>query len=558
MISNRVSDPLTVEQALSSEQASQWQEAMKTEITQLICNNTWTVCELPANRKAIDNKWVFKTKTNSDGSIERFKARLVAKGYSQVPVIDYNETFAPVAKYKSMRTLLAIATIYNYEVEHLDVETAFLNASLNEELYMKLPKGYEQYTNGGVQLVCRLHKSIYGLKQASNEWNKELDNTIRSFGFTQCVTEPCVYYRLSDSNETIILLIFVDDIIAIYCSEDSKEWFEVKNNFMNKYKMKDLKKASFVLGMKIERNIGHLKLSHQSHIESMLSNFKMQDCKAKLTPSEVSKLSNELCPQSYEQEKGSKQMLSEYQSIVGALMYVAISTRPDIMHSVCAVSKYVCNPGTAHMIAAKRVLRYLQGTTEIGLNYESKQSKQNVGINDCDEHSKKMIDLVGYCDADWGGDLDDRRSTTGFVIKINNNTVHWTSKRQRTVALSTAEAEYMAICEVSKEITWLVSFLTELKFGFKTIPTVYSDNQSAIAMTKLEKFHNQSKHISIRYHFIKEKVKNLQLQLKYIESGKQQADILTKSLGKNLFVQFRSAIMNEAEVSAAYGGCVKN
>ena len=289
-------DPLSVEEALNSNRAKVWKIAMDKKIKQLNDNRTWTLCELPKNRKAIGNKWVFKTKLNSDGTIEREKARLCAQGFSQVPYVDFVETFAPVMMYKSLRILLAISTIKSYEIKHLDVQTAFLNATLKEEVYMKQPIDYELKSKDGKDLVCKLNKSIYGLKQASNEWNREVSITIESSGFTRCKSDTCVYWKPVSNGNIIILAIFVDDIIVIHSREDNDEWNKLKQNFEQKYKVKDNTNSNFLLGTKIERGNKSMRITQELQIAKTLKQFDMENCKAKGTSSETLRLTQSDCP----------------------------------------------------------------------------------------------------------------------------------------------------------------------------------------------------------------------------------------------------------------------
>ena len=523
-----VQDPLTVEEAFCSARAEKWKMAMNEEMKQLENNDTWTLCELPSDRKAIDNKWVFKTKLNSDGSIEREKARLVAKGYSQIEHVDFTETFAPVMKYKSLRILLAIATIKNYEIEHLDVQTAFLNAKLKEEIYMNQPEFYERKSRSGKELVCKLNKSIYGLKQASNEWNKEISNTIKSFNFNQSKSDTCVYWKQSINNNIIILAIFVDDIIAIHSVQDNDEWDEIKEKFKKKYKIKDNKNANFILGMKIKKGINSLTITQELKINKILKDFEMDFCKSKETPSELLKLSAADCAVTEDDKMKMEQL--PYKSLVGNVLYLSICTRPDISYSVNRVSRFMKNPGEKHWIACKRILRYLKSTPGLGLHYQNNRTD-------------KRIQLSAYCDADWAGDVDDRKSTTGYIIKINDCLVNWVSKKQSTVSLSSAEAEYMSISTTIQEMKWIRSLLNELNILSDDVPILFYDNQSAIAISENDKFHNRTKHIDIRHHYIRETIKNKEVELKWIESEEQDADILTKSLAKPLFEKLRSRIM---------------
>jgi hypothetical protein len=254
----------------------------------------------------------------------------------------------------------------------------------------------------------------------------------------------------------------------------------------------------------------------------------MINCKSRDTPSEIEKLTEVDCPTTEVEIMKMKQL--PYESLVGNVLYLSICTRPDISYSVNRVSRFMKNPGKNHWIACKRILRYLKSTPQLGLQYRNDQNDNE-------------IELTGYCDADWAGDVDDRKSTTGYVIKINDCLINWVSKKQSTVSLSSAEAEYMSISATIQEMKWIKNLLSELDVLSDRTPILYCDNQSAIAISENDKFHNRTKHIDIRHHYIRDAVKNKEIQLQWIESKNQQADILTKSLTKPLFVKMRTMIM---------------
>ena len=371
------------------------------------------------------------------------------------------------------------------------------------------------------------------MKQASNEWNKEIDRTIQSFGFNQCKSDNCVCWKRSGTDELIILALFVDDIVIIHSANDNNEWKQLKAKFMAKYKMTDNKNAQFILGMKLERASDSLTITQELQINKVLKQFNMEDCKMKSTPSEVLKLTAADCPTT-EQDKSAMQSVP-YMSMVGSMMYISLCNRPDIAYCANSVSRFSQNPGERHWIACKRILRYLKGTATLGLKYYKNQPTDR-------------IELAGYCDADWAGDVDDRKSTTGFVIRINECTVHWGSKKQSTVALSSAEAEYMGICTAATELKWFRNLLNELNLVTDEIPILYCGNQSAIAISENDKLHNRTKHIDIRHHFVREMVKTKQIKLKWIESGKQLADILTKNLSVKQFKELRVKLMNDGGI----------
>lgn len=522
-----IEEPLTYEEAMNGEEARLWKKAADKEMNSLIENNTWTLVKLPEGKTAIGAKWVFKKKINKEGEVERYKARFCAKGYSQEKGIDYNETFAPVLKYKSLRIILAIAAIRDLELSQMDVETAFLNAEIKEEVYMEQPEGYEK---GGENIVCKLNKTLYGTKQAPNEWNHELSDFIVSLGFKRCRSDTCVYMKTSKTGKTIIVAIFVDDIISAYSIEDEQEWLQYKAKFLKAFKIKDLGIAEWILGIRITRNRKEktIILDQEVYINKILKKFNMNDSKPVDTPEVTSKiLSLDDCPNSDEEKQQMKNV--PYQSLVGALLYASTSTRPDIAHAVNMVSRYMQNPGHKHWIAGKRILRYLNGTNKLGLVYDGKNQK----------------DLIAYADSDWAGDLDKRQSTTGYTVMINNCVISWASKKQETVSLSSAEAEYMAISAVVQEIKWVTQLLEELDFKQKDPIKVYIDNKAAIAIGENDVKHCRTKHIDIRHHFIREAVKNKEIKLLWIRSEEQLADMHTKALNHTLFVKCRDKIMTK-------------
>jgi hypothetical protein len=520
-------EPKSYKEAMKSKDAENWKEATNKEHDSLISNGTWKKCKLPPGREPIGCKWVYKVKIDKDGKVERYKARLVAKGYSQKEGIDYTETFAPVLKYKSLRILLSIAAIKDMEVKQMDVETAFLNAEIKEEVYMEQPEGFDD----GKDTVCRLLKTLYGTKQASHEWNNTLNDFIVSLGFIRCKSDTCTYIKMSKNSNPIIIAVFVDDIIIMYSKIDEKEWLQYKKSFMEAFKMKDLNDAEWILGIRItrDRTARTIKLDHEVQINKSLETFNMNECNPASTPTEAKKLSYDDCPKAEEEKYEASKL--PYKSIVGSLQYIALSTRPDIAYAVNQLSRFIANPGQSHWQAGKRVLRYLKGTAKSSLLYKDYDGNQNTKIEI-------------FCDADWAGDTEDRKSTTGVIIKLNGCPIIWLSKKQSTVALSTAEAEYIAIATALQELLWINQYLTELNLKDNETATLKSDNQAAIRIATNDTLHSRSKHIDIRYHFIREVVKRGEVELNWISTKAQEADISTKGLDGNTFKGLRDRIMS--------------
>jgi hypothetical protein len=509
-----VQEPHTVEEVLSTPEKVQWVKAMEKEMKSLQENEVWDLVELPRGRKPVGSKWVFKVKTDEDGNIERYKARLVAQGFTQKFGADYDETFCPVVRLESIRTLIALSVQHDLQLHQVDVTTAFLNGKLEEEVFMKQPEGF--VAKEQEHLVCRLKKSLYGLKQSPRCWNIALDQHLKGLGFIQVESDPCIYR--ASSGEPFFIGVYVDDIVM--ASKSKGRLAEVKHSLAKKFDIKDLGKLHHFLGMKIvqDESTGNVWVGQQVYTENLLRKFGMESAKPVATPVDsstklVKATANDEC---IDQQK--------YQSAVGSLLYLAMATRPDITFAVSNVAKFFSHPTTQHWTAVKRIMRYLRGTADYGLAFTPDAS------GDC----------VGYSDADWGGDLDDRKSTSGYLFLISGGAVSWRSKKQTCVALSTAEAEYVALASAAQEAIWMSQLTAVLEDRPQEATTLFEDNQSAISMTKNPQFHGRSKHISIKYHFIRDQVEKGAVELKYCPTKEMVADMLTKGLPKEQFMKLRS------------------
>jgi hypothetical protein len=427
-------EPISYKQAIECDDRHKWQIAIQDELDAHVKNNTWTIVDRTNNMNVIGCKWVFKKKRDSQGNVVKYKARLVAKGYNQQYGIDFRDTFAPVLKYKSLRIILIFSVIHNRRIEQLDVKTAFLNACVKEDIYVTIPEGMNDVSDSH---VMKLNKALYGIKQAPREWHAEIDGYLHSIGYTSCRKDSCIYWKKSNTHDIIIIGLFVDDILSSYSIVDEREWQRDKMLLKNKYEMTELGDVQHILGMKVTRTSNSISITQQTYIDDKLELFGFTNAKPMSTPEVISKLSisgESSTPFTAED-------VNTYRMIVGSLIYASISTRPDITHAVNMVSRRMSNPSHDSTMMAKRILRYLSGTRTLGLHY-----------NNNNQHQGGEIELIGYCDADWGGNLTDRKSTTGYCTMMNGNLVSWQSKKQATVALSSAEAQYMAISDVAKEI----------------------------------------------------------------------------------------------------------
>ena len=506
-------EPQNFAEAMRSPESEQWLEAAQAEYKSLIDNDTWELVTLPESRRAIDSKWVFKAKYDKDGIVDRFKGRLVARGFEQKAGIDYEETYAPVVKYPSLRALLSYAVSKDMVIHQMDVVTAFLNGHLEEEIFMKQPVGFIK--SGQENLVCKLKKSLYGLKQAPRCWNAVLDKYLKSIRFLQSPADQCVYVR-NDKDIQTIIAVYVDDLVVM--SDDINDLQNVKRALAGRFQMKDLGDLSYCLGISVQRDGTTMKLYQKNYVEQLLKTFGMDSCNPVTTPSAVDvKLVKSDGSRSVDPVK--------YQSIIGSLLYLAMATRPDIAHSVGVLSKFNSCPSETHLTAAKRVIRYLKGTADYGIVY-----------------GKSGSDTIGYTDASWGDDNDDRHSTTGVVFLSSGGPINWLSKRQTTVALSTAESEYIALFEGTKEAVWLRQLYNSIGQQSSTPLTIRVDNTSADAIANNSKSSKRVKHMDIKYHFVREAIADKAIATSYCSTECMLADILTKSLPRPRFMTLRDML----------------
>eukprot|EP00873_Tetraselmis_striata_P044116 jgi/Tetstr1/464380/TSEL_009173.t1 len=501
-VTQGVDEPITLKQALSGPFKEQWAQAVESEFNSLEKQGTWVVCELPEERTSIPSKWVFKVKYNADGSIARFKARLVVQGCRQRHGIDYAETFAPTVKFTTIRVLFAIAVQYGWNIHQVDVDTAFLYAPVEEEIYMRPPPGYEQYDARGRSMVLRLLKSMYGLKQSPQNWHNTLHKFLVCYGFQQLKSDPGAYVYWQGGQLICILVVYVDDMIfkeAVWAAD-------FKTALGARFDIKDLGVCAWALGMAGERDWDNatLKVHQAKYIDDMVHKFNLADAYAVSTPAEVGA----------DVPGSNKPLAAEmpYQALVGSLLYAMVATRPDIAEAVSKLCRVMAKSEERHRQAAKRVLRYLKRTKTLGLTFSGGKAD---GL------------LHGYCDADWAGDVVSRRSTTGFVFMLCGAAVSWKSQLQATVALSTAEAEYMALCAAVCEALFLRELLRELCCAQSEATVIFEDNQSCIALTRNPMTHGRSKHIAIKYHFTLEKVLSGEVAIEYCPTAQMVADALT-------------------------------
>lgn len=513
------SDPVNWKQALNDVDHIRWEEAAIEEFRSLLEDyNVFKIInhsELPSDAKLLGGRFVFRRKKDKQGKVKSFKARLVAQGFSQRPGLDFNETFAPVAKFVSIRTIIALAAKYNLILSQADVDKAYLHGELEEQLYMKVPEGIKDSNYTGK--VLKLCKSIYGLKQAGRVWNHRIDSELLTLGYKPTESDHCVYF-LKNSVGLNYIALYVDDLL--FASSSKEEVKRVKNALDSIFGIKDLGNAEFILGIQILRTESRsLFLSQRSYLIDVLARFNMQDCKSTSTPME-----NRL-QLKYSEIEAEPELKRKYMQAIGSLLYAALATRPDLSFAVNYLGRFSNRPTNAHWSAIQHVLRYIKGTLDIGILYH--------------QDSNQLNGFSGYSDSDWGSDINTSRSTMGFIFKLSGGPVSWSSKVQPRVTESSTEAEYLALSHASHEAIYLQQLLGELGQGSFNPVTIFGDNQGALALAKNPVFGGRLRHLRLKEHAVREHIKRKEIKVAYIQTKEMIADIFTKALPKPQFEKHR-------------------
>lgn len=513
-------EPLNYHEAISCEDAREWKAAMEDEYNSLMKNQTWDIVECPPDRKPIKCMWVYKLKKRTDGSVDRFKARLVAKGCSQKAGIDYSETFSPVARLDSIRLLLAIAAHEDLELLHFDVKTAFLHGSLTETIYMDQPLGFEKEKGK----VCRLRRSLYGLKQASRAWNQCFIEFLKIFDLQPLIKDSCILVR-KNTSDTLILCIYVDD--GLVCCSCKKLLKQVVYHLKSRFEITVMDPTCFV-GLQIRRDRKRKKLwiSQECYIKRIVERFGLIDAKTHSTPM---LRDQKLCISGVYGNEEEEAIDEPYREAIGSLMYAALGSRPDIAFAVGYLSRFASSPKKAHWTAVRRIFKYLKGTADYALTFSG---------SDATRGSK----LLCYVDSDFAGDLDSRKSTAGYMILFNEAPVVWKSCKQAKVTTSTTEAEFVASAMACSEVLGLRQLLSELQRKERQPTKLFIDNQGAVKLIKNGQIRSKIRHLDVAYMFIRESQSSGDIETVYIETENQLADTLTKPLPFERFAKLRERI----------------
>ena len=481
---------------------SQWKEAMDDEMRALIQNDTWEIVDLPKGKKSVGCRWIFTLKYNADGTLDRHKARLVARGYTQTYGIDYQDTFAPVAKLNTIRIMISLAVNLDCPLLQYDIKNAFLNGELKEEIYMDIPPGYEDPTAAGK--VCKLKKALYGLKQSPRAWFGRFSQTMKSLGYRQCNGEHILFSKHSSPILLTLLVVYVDDIIIT--GSDLKEIKELEQCLAQTFQLKQLGPLKYFLGIEFARSSEGILMTQQKYILDLLDETKHVDCRISDAPIETNhKLRLD--------DKDPHVEMSSYQKLIGKLLYLS-HKRPDICYTVNVLSQFMHSPRVSHFQAANRVLRYLKGTTGLGITYKP----------------TGKLDLVVYTNSDFAGSRVDCRSTSGYCTFLGGNLVTWRSKKQSVVSKSSTEAEFRAMSKGIDEVIWIKNILSELKLNYIQPIIIRCDNKLAISKAHDPVYHDRMKDVNIDRFYTQDHLEQGILKTEHVPSEDQCADVFTKGL----------------------------
>jgi hypothetical protein len=523
----------TYRQTLTGPESGHWQGARQRELDAHVKNNTYTVIEdvdeatgLPRDAGAgatlVRSLWVNTKKLDQHGETKLYKSRLVATETKHSTAhIDKSDATSPVVTKEGLRTAFALAAAKGMEVYQLDVSTAYVNAELDREVYLTVPEGMDNVKPGS---VLRLNKCLYGLRTSGNRWNKLFNSDIEGLGYKRTKTDPCLYVR-EESGVTSYIALVVDDMMIATTSV--YEYKRVLRELNTKYSMKDEGKMEFFVGIQVQQREDGIFIHQQKYAEEVLRRFGMDDCKPADTPGvPKQQFSSEQSPRSEEEVKVMSRV--PYREAVGALMHLAVTTRPDISEAVSSMSQFASDPGQEHWMGVKRIMRYVKGSTGKGLFYGR-----------CDGATV----LEAYSDANYAECVDTRRSVSG-AVGILNGPIFWVSKKQRCVTLSTMEAEYVGLCVTATNVIWTKHLLEELGIDNGAVQ-IWGDNAAANLMANKDGITRKAKHIEVQYHFTKDCVQNKLVLVNYVASKDNLADIFTKPLSKEPFRYLRDSLVTE-------------
>lgn len=513
-------EPRSYAEAMRTPERNEWRKACEEEYASLIQQGTWTLVDRPTDKRVLKATWSFKNKRDSTGHIARRKGRWCVKGFAQKAGLDYTETFAPVAMAKTFMTVLSIAAIMGWFIENWDVVTAYLNAKIDKEIYVEQPEGFA--IDGR---VCRLNKSLYGLKQAARNWNLTIHKWLLSRGYVRSNADACLYIKTVGAF-IIVIILYVDDLVVAGNSQAMID--RLKADISKRFPIKDLSKDNklWILGMEVKRDwkAGTLELNQDVYRQQVLKRFGMEDCVPVATPMIDKPLKK--CTEK-------KEFDHDYSSLVGSLNWLSMISMPELTYSTNQLARHMQSPDESHWEAGKRALRYLKGVENRSIKFGGPDIKE--------------VKLTAYSDADWANDLEDRVSVTGYVNMLGGACTSWRSMKQKCVATSSQHSEYMALSETAREVVFMRGLLAELGFEQKEPTIIYEDNTAAKALAENPVNHNRSKHIDVQYHYVRTAIEDRLVKVEWIPTKDQLADLFTKPLDRIKLEEFRKKVTGHNE-----------
>lgn len=538
----RTPDPRSYEEAMSATDKQQWKEAMEKEVKSLMAMDVFKpVHSIPTGARPMDTKWVYKKKYDAAGKYVKHKARLTARGFTQREGIEYDDTFSPVMQIKSLRMLCAIVAALDLEFEIKDVETAFLHAKMDKLVFIQTPRGFN------IQIpFLQLLKAIYGLKQAGRLFNKDLVNALVEIGYTaESHVECCILTRLSKAGRPMFIAVWVDDMPYAYDRRDKDEMDSDWRLLKKRFKINDLGPATSILGIRIKRDRAHrvLTLDLQSYTEQLLAKYPIGSLKTSSIPEAVN-YDVDVCKNWAKDNNNLIVKPSQFRQFVGEFAYLSTITRPDIAHAVNMLQRMQDAVDGIALKRAEHLLRYIKGTAELGLRYAFRSTGSN-GSSNPNQPRLPPLTLVAFTDSDFAEEKETRLSTTGIFTMLNGMPIHWIAQRQKTVSMSSSEAEYKAAGEAAREVIWERRLLAQLKQAQPGPTELHIDNNTTIQMVKEDdgESHSRRKHIDVIHHKIREWVKHGEIQPVKIDTQLNSADIFTKALPRPAFQRHRNTIL---------------
>ncbi|GJS49571.1 putative ribonuclease H-like domain-containing protein [Tanacetum coccineum] len=488
-------EPKKISEALKDDS---WVEAMQEELLQFRLQQVWILVDLPHGAKVIGTKWVYRNKRDERGVVVRNKARLVAQGHRQEEGIDYDEVFAPVARIEAIRLFLAFASFMGFIVYQMDVKSAFLYGTIDEEVYVSQPPGFVDPDHP--KKVYKVVKALYGLHQAPRAWYATLSTFLEEHGYRRGTIDKTLFIK-KDKKDIMLVQVYVDDIIF---GSTRKSWCDEFEALMKgRFQMSSMGELIFFLGLQVKQKTDGIFISQDKYVADMLKKFDLASVKTAITPMETKMALTK-------DEEADDVDVHLYRSMIGSLMYLTAS-RPDIMFAVCVCSRFQVTPKTSHLNAVKRIFKYLKGKPNLGLWYPRESS----------------FDLEAFSDSDYAGANLDRKSTTGGCQFLGSRLISWQCKKQTIVATSTTEAEYVAAASCCGQVLWIQNQMLDYGFNFMNTK-IHIDNESTICIVKNPVYHSKTKHIEIRHHFIRDCYEKKLISVEKIHTNFNVTDLLTK------------------------------